>query len=150
MSDDQEYKYTNGGRFLNAGRCTSVPQDPTYMSILRSQSCGCSIRTCIRIASALGAGPLCGWEFLSCYTFYKRSILWKQGIHQRTENCRVYRLSGPEFFAYWWLKMFDTFLKLRPEHTAVSAGSELANMKTYQLIYAISKELDRLVQLQSF
>ena len=23
--------------------------------------------------------------------FYKRVILWKQGLHQRTKNCRAYR-----------------------------------------------------------
>ena len=27
--------------------------------------------------------------------FYKRVILWQQGLHQRTENCRVYKFSGP-------------------------------------------------------
>ena len=27
---------------------------------------------------------------------YKRVILWKQGLHQRTENCLVYNFSGPD------------------------------------------------------
>ena len=27
--------------------------------------------------------------------FYKRVILWKQGLHERTETCRVYKFSGP-------------------------------------------------------
>ena len=30
------------------------------------------------------------------YMFYKRVILWKQELHQRTENCRVYKFSGPD------------------------------------------------------
>ena len=28
--------------------------------------------------------------------FYKRVILWKQGLHQRTDNCRVFKFSGPD------------------------------------------------------
>ena len=28
--------------------------------------------------------------------FYKRVILWKQGLHQRTENRRMYKFSGPD------------------------------------------------------
>ena len=31
--------------------------------------------------------------------FYKRVILWKQGLHQRTENYQVYKLSRPASFA---------------------------------------------------
>ena len=29
--------------------------------------------------------------------FYKRVILWKQGLHQITENCQVYKSSGPDY-----------------------------------------------------
>ena len=29
--------------------------------------------------------------------FYQRAILWKQGLCQRTENCRVYKFSGPDY-----------------------------------------------------
>ena len=28
--------------------------------------------------------------------FYTRVILWKQGLHQTTQNCQVYRFSGPD------------------------------------------------------
>ena len=29
--------------------------------------------------------------------FYKRVILWNQGLRQRTENCRVYKFAGPGY-----------------------------------------------------
>ena len=32
------------------------------------------------------------WNMLE----FKRVILWKQGLHQRSENCRVYKYSGPD------------------------------------------------------
>ena len=28
--------------------------------------------------------------------FFKRVVLWKQGLYQRSENCRVYKFSGPD------------------------------------------------------
>ena len=28
--------------------------------------------------------------------FYKSFIRWKQRLQQRTENCRVYKFSGPD------------------------------------------------------
>ena len=28
---------------------------------------------------------------------YRRFIPWKKGIHQTTENCRVYKISGPDY-----------------------------------------------------
>ena len=35
------------------------------------------------------------YEFIN-NMFYKRVILWKQGLPQRTENCRVHKFSGPK------------------------------------------------------
>ena len=32
--------------------------------------------------------------------FYKRVIFWNQGLHQRTDNYRMYKFSGPD---YIWL-----------------------------------------------
>ena len=33
---------------------------------------------------------------VKCIMVYKRVILWKQGLQQRTEICQVYKFSGPD------------------------------------------------------